>query len=353
MKINKDQFMLSRWKRLQFDYKRGRGYMFSYLKNRFYWHYIPKFKIVLDFPDHVDLEISSVCNMDCAMCYTITDEFESKVKRKFMDLRLFKRLVDECAEEGVYSLRLSLRGEAFLHKKVIEMIQYAKDRGIKEISSLTNLYSLKPETFEAAMNAGLSWLTISFDGLDKMYESIRAPAKFEEMYERIKEFKRIKDRHNSIKPVIQVQTLWPAIKDDPIAYYNAFDPFVDSIASNPLIDYLHNDEEDTIEYEDNFTCPILFQRLVVGSDGKVLLCSNDEMGKYIIGDANNETLKQIWHGERINQARKMHIDHTRFKQISCCRECYLPRKTEPVLEDFGDTKIKVEKYIGRVEVIGK
>ena len=327
--------------------------MLSYLKNRFYWYYIPKLKRVLDFPDHVDLEISSVCNLRCPMCYTLTGEFDELVKKKFMDLKLFKRLVDECADEGVYSIRLSLRGEAFLHKNVIEMIQYAKDKGIKEIASLTNLYSLKPEIFEAAMKAGLSWLTISFDGLGKMYESVRAPAKFEEMYERIKEFKRIKDRHNSIKPVIQIQTLWPAIKDDPMAYYNAFEPYVDSIASNPLIDYLHNDAENQIEYEENLTCPVLFQRLVVGSDGKVLLCSNDEMGKYIIGDANNETLKQIWHGKRLNQARKMHIEHRGYKQISCCKECFLPRKTESVLEDFGDTKIKVEKYAGRTEVIGK
>jgi radical SAM protein with 4Fe4S-binding SPASM domain len=218
---------------------------------------------------------------------------------------------------------------------------------------LTNLYGLKPEIFEAAMKAGLSWLTISFDGLGKMYESIRRPARFEEMYDRVKEFKRIKDKHNSIKPVIKIQTLWPAIKDDPVAYYNAFDPYVDNIASNPLIDYLHNDSEDEIEYVDNFTCPVLFQRLVVGSDGKVLLCSNDEMGKYIIGDANNETLKHIWHGEKISQARKMHIEHRGHKQIPCCKECYLPRKTEPVLENFGDTKILVEKYIGRVDVIGK
>ena len=345
--------MLSRRKRLQFDYRRARGCVFSYLKNRFYWYYIPKLKMVLDFPDHVDIEVSSVCNLRCPMCYTLTGEFDELVKKKFMDLKLFKRLVDECADEGVYSIRLSLRGEAFLHKNVVEMIQYAKDKGIKEVSSLTNLYSLKPETFEDAMNAGLSWLTISFDGLGKMYESVRSPAKFKEMYERIKEFKRIKDRHNSIKPVIQIQTLWPAIKDDPIAYYNAFNPFVDSIASNPLIDYLHNDEEDTIEYEDNFTCPVLFQRLVVGSDGKVLLCSNDEMGKYIIGDANNETLKQIWHGKKLNRARKMHIEHRGYKQIPCCKECYLPRKTEPVLENFGDLRIMVEKYVGRTEVIGK
>jgi radical SAM protein with 4Fe4S-binding SPASM domain len=310
-------------------------------------------KHVLSFPDHVDLEIASACNLNCPMCYTITDEFKKHVKRAFMDFDLFKKLVDECAAHGVYSIRLSLRGEAFLHKQVVEMIAYAKSKGIKEVSSLTNLYSLPPEKFEVAMKAGLDWLTISFDGLNGVYEQVRYPAKFQEMYERVKDFKAIKDRHGSIKPVIKIQTLWPAIKDDPMAYYKAFDPYSDNIASNPLIDYLHNDWQGAIEYEDNFTCPVLFQRLVVGSDGVVLLCSNDEMGKFVVGDANKESLKQIWRGERMTEARRLHIEHCGHFEIPCCRECYLPRRTESVLESFGDSKIVVDKYIGRAEVIGK
>lgn len=353
MKINKGQFVLSKWKQLQFDYKRAKGHIFSFLKNRFYWHYIPRFHYVLSFPDHVDIEISSSCDLKCPMCYTITDEFKDSVKRKFMKFDLFKKLVDECVDNNVYSIRLSLRGEAFLHKNIIEMIRYAKDKGIKEIASLTNLHSLSPEKFEAAMEAGLSWLTISFDGLGKQYEDVRKPAKFNEMYERVKAFKLIKDRHNSVKPVIKIQTLWPAIKDDPMAYYRAFNPYVDNIASNPLIDYLHNDDEGRIEYEKNFTCPVLFQRLVVGSDGQVLLCSNDEMGKFIIGNANEETLKQVWNGERMTSARKLHKEHKGHLQIECCRECYIPRKTEPVLESFGKSHIVVDKYVGRPELIGK
>lgn len=353
MKINKGQFVLSRWKQWQFDFRRAKGHIFAYLKNRFYWHYIPRMKYVLDFPDHVDIEISSACNLRCPMCYTITDEFKEHVTKSFMELGLFKKLVDECVANGVYSIRLSLRGEAFLHKNVVEMIAYAKSKGIKEVASLTNLYSLPPEKFEAAMKAGLDWLTISFDGLNGTYEEVRAPAKFSDMYERVKEFKWIKDRHGSIKPVLKIQTLWPAIKDGPEAYYNAFDPYVDNIASNPLIDYLHNDGQGNIEYEDNFTCPVLFQRLVVGSDGIVLLCSNDEMGKFILGDANKETLKQIWLGERMTTARKLHLEHRGHLEIPCCLECYVPRKTEPVLESFGDSKIVVDKYIGRTDEIGK
>ena len=284
MKINKGQFVLSKWDKFTFDYKRGQGYFLRYLLNRFKWHYYPRLHHISAFPDHVDIEISSVCNMRCPMCYTITEEFKRTVKCQFMSFDLFKKIIDECSEHNIYSVRLSLRGEPFIHKDVIKMIKYAHNKGIKEISMLTNGLALTPQLFKKAMNAGLTWLTISIDGINEMYESVRIPAKFEDIVEKIKKYKEIKDLKKTVKPVIKIQSIWPAIKDTAEEYYNLFSPYVDNIASNPIIDYLHNDNSKNIKYEDYFDCPVLYQRIVIGSDGKVLLCSNDEMGKYILGD---------------------------------------------------------------------
>ena len=53
--------------------------------------------------------------------------------------------------------------------------------------------------------------------------------------------------------------------------------------SFPLIDYLQKDKD--IGYFEDFDCPVLYQRLAVGSDGKIF-CPNDEMGEYTFGDAH-------------------------------------------------------------------
>ncbi len=350
MKINKDQVVPSKLKKLKFDYKRGSGHLFAYLMNRFRWHYYPRFRHVARFPDHVDIEISSTCNMKCPMCYTITDEFKTHIKKKFMGLDLFKRIIDECVKYGTYSIRISLRGEPFMHKNVIEMIRYAKDNGIKEVSSLTNNLAMTPALFKDVMDAGLDWLTISFDGLGKTYEWIRKPAGFEESYEKIKEYKRIKVKEHSWKPVIKVQTVWPAIKDNAKEYFNAFEPYVDDIAINPLIDYLHKDED--IAYEGNFICPVLYQRLAISSDGIVLLCSNDEFNEHTIGNVNTETIYGIWHGEKLKKAREIHERYEGVKLLAPCKQCYLPRKTKPVAEYVGHKKIVVDKYINRPDKVG-
>lgn len=343
MKINPGQFTLSKWKQRRFDYLRAKGHVFAYLRNRYYWHNLPKKRKVLSFPDHVDIEISSACNLRCPMCYTITDEFKEHVSRQFMDLELFKRLVDECGREGVYSIRISLRGEAFLHKDVVEMIRYAKEAGIKEVASLTNLYTLTPGMFEEALKAGLDWLTISFDGLEDSYEKIRAPAKYEEMYNRVKKFKAIKDRYRSKKPLLKVQTIWPAIEDDPESFYKAFDPYVDHIAANTLVDFSLRKEGRHYRYRENFTCPVLYQRLAVGSDGNVLLCSNEMRGTFV-GDANINSLKEIWHGPAMTKNRKLHEAHKGHIEIKSCSLCPEAWDTEIEMMEHGKRKIQIQKY---------
>ena len=146
MKINKGQFRLStKWENVKFNYRRGKGHLFAYMKNRVKWHYYPRLKIVSEFPDHIDIELSTACNLKCPMCYTITDSFKERVSRQNMSFDLFKKLVDECAAHNAYSIRLSFRGEPFLNPNIIDMIKYAKDKGIKEISTLSNMLLITPE----------------------------------------------------------------------------------------------------------------------------------------------------------------------------------------------------------------
>ena len=84
-----------------------------------------------------------------------------------------------------------------------------------------------------------------------------------------------------------------------------------------------------------------------------MLCSNDAMGKYIIGDANKEKIYNIWHGEKMQKVRNLHKKHIGYKEMETCRECFLPRKTVSVIEKIGNKKIIVEKYTGRTEEVGK
>ena len=57
----------------------------------------------------MDLELASICNLKCPMCYTISDEFKKLVNTKRMEFELFKKVIDEIAFK-VPAIRLSQGG---------------------------------------------------------------------------------------------------------------------------------------------------------------------------------------------------------------------------------------------------
>jgi len=341
--INKGQFSLEPPERVaQFESKRGFGVEEHYNENRKLWTEYAKNQHVSDYPLHVDIELASVCNLKCPMCYTISPEFKKSVNAKLMDYALFTKVVDECAAGGVYSIRLSFRGESFLHKRFLECVRYAKQKGIKEVSTLTNGLRLDEQMFRDLMEAGMDWITISFDGLGETYEQIRHPAKYQRAVEKIANYYRIKKEAGSVKPVLKIQSILPAIEDDPSSFYNVFAPITDMVSANPLIDFTQT-KRAVPKYE-NFSCPQIYQRLVVGADGLCMMCANDEEGKNIIGDANKQSLHEIWHGAAMTRVRDSHRRCAGANEIVPCSDCYLPLITFDSKVSIGDRTVIASKY---------
>ena len=341
--INKGQFSLEPPERVaQFESKRGFGVEEHYNENRKLWTEYAKNQHVSDYPLHVDIELASVCNLKCPMCYTMSPEFKKSVNAQLMDYALVTKVVDECAAGGVYSIRLSFRGESFLHKRFLECVRYAKQKGIKEVSTLTNGLRLDEQMFRDLMDAGMDWITISFDGLGETYEKIRHPAKYQRAVEKIANYYRIKKEAGSVKPVLKIQSILPAIEDDPSSFYNVFAPITDMVSANPLIDFTQTKR--AIPKYENFSCPQIYQRLVVGADGLCMMCANDEEGKNIIGDANKQSLHEIWHGAAMTRVRDSHRRCAGANEIVPCSDCYLPLITFDSKVSIGDRTVIASKY---------
>jgi radical SAM protein with 4Fe4S-binding SPASM domain len=349
--INKGNYSMDTPEReASFSESLALGWTDDYAKYRNEWVKNAESQTISDYPLLVDLELASVCNLRCPMCYTITAEFRKNVNAKIMDFDIFKRIVDEIGGK-VPALRLSLRGEATVHPRFADAVRYARDRGIKEISTLTHGGRLTLDFFKEIQEAGIGWITISIDGLKETYERIRKPLKFDDLVEKLGAIRDYKAEHSLRKPVIKIQGIWPAIQSDPQGYYDTFAPISDLVAFNPLIDYLGNDTD--IEYVEEFTCPQQYQRLVIGADGLVMKCSNDEENREVIGDARTQSVHEIWHGEKMKAVREMHLQPRGFLNSPVCRRCYLPRKTEDDLGRVDDRTFVVRNYTRRNQLIGK
>jgi len=354
--VNRGHFDLEPPGRAQaFSEKLGQGWDDEYQDYRRLWNENPAAQVVRDYPLLVDLEMSSRCNLECPMCPTVTEEFVDKrvkpFKRGSMDFKLVRKIIDEIAGK-VYALRLSWVGEPTLNPRFIDAIRYAKEKGIGEVSFLTNGTKLRLEYFKQIADAGADWITVSIDGMGETYNKIRAPLKFEETLQKIRDIHAYKKAHGLSKPVMKIQGVWPAVRENPQAFYDTFAPLVDLVAFNPLIDYLHKDTD--IVYEEKFCCPQLYQRLVISSSGNAALCSNDDMVDVVLGNAFEQSVHEIWHGEKMNSIRALHAQPDGFKKVSPCVRCYYPRKMQPgETAVINNRVIRIENYVNRKQTIGQ
>jgi radical SAM protein with 4Fe4S-binding SPASM domain len=233
-----------------------------------------------------------------------------------MDMELFRRLVDECARYNIFSIRLSWRGEVFTNPNFLNCVRYAKRvNKIPQVSFLTNGLKLKGENAEALIEAGVDYISVSVDGMGEMYEKIRYPSKFDQIYQNLWDFKALKEKMGSKKPQIRITTLWPAIACNSDAYYRKMSQVADKIVYNPLKDYSIT----TQDRKSFVTCQFLWERLFVGFNGTVHPCSNTK-DEFVVGNANQQTIRDIWLGEKMRTLRDIHRQQRRL-EISPCSSC--------------------------------
>ena len=114
-------------------------------------------------PLSVDIETASICDLACPHCsreYIITPD-------KIMSFELYKKIIEECVNLKVPSIKLNWRGEPLLNSKISEFIKYAKEKGILEVSINTNAVTLTEEKSEKLIKSGLDVIIFSFDGVQK------------------------------------------------------------------------------------------------------------------------------------------------------------------------------------------
>lgn len=304
----------TRYRDFLFAYRQG-NYP-EYLKNRIQWYLYPNLKKIAPFPLHLDIETTARCNLRCPMCANRHVERDKFRKYGHMDMELFKRLIDECARYNIFSVRLSWRGEVFTNPDFLSCVQYAKQvKKIPQVSFLTNGVKLRGETAEALIDAGVDYISVSVDGMREMYEEIRYPSKFDQIYRNLSDFKALKEKMGRKKPQIRITTLWPAIAGDPDAYYQAMSRVADKIVYNPLKDYSIT----TQDRKSFVTCQFLWERLFVGFDGTIHPCSNTKE-EFVVGQANQQTIRDIWLGEKMHALREVHQQERRL-EISPCNTC--------------------------------
>lgn len=68
-----------------------------------------------------------------------------------------------------------------------------------------------------------------------------------------------------------------------------------------------------------FTCAYPFNQMVVRPDGKVSLCCNDALGRHTMGDLSNQSIIDVWYGEKYKKLREAIVKGRKY--VGQCEKC--------------------------------
>lgn len=276
------------------------------------------------------------------MCKT-TQMVQSGIKfQGTMDMNLYKKIIDECANEPLYSIKLSWRGEPLLNPRIVDMVAYAKKQGIKDVAFLSNGERLTQKLTEGLVHAGLDWISISFDGMGEIYNKIRKPAIFEETYEKIKYLRLYREKLGRRKPLIRIQSVHSAIRGKEQEFLQLWEGIANRV--NFIADQKRSIDQKDYRHDPYYICPSPWQRMCIAWDGKVVQCYGDYMEGNILGNVKEKSLKEIWYDKPFNELREL-MKTGRRLVTKPCRTCSDGGITEEEEVIVGDRKIKAVHYV--------
>jgi len=297
----------------------------EYNEYRRCWTEYPSKFILRDFPLHLDIEITSRCNLKCSFC----DKLSLMKKGQFgdMDIQLFKKIIDEGAANKLCGIKLSYRGEPLLHKNIIEMIRYAKSKGVLDVYFNTNGMLLTPEMNEKLIDAGLDRISVSVDGNDPaLFEQQRKGASYNVILKNIENLIEIRNGKKADNPRVRVQTV--LFENMDLAEYRKF--WLSRCDEVAAIDFKDSSKREN-GLVAKWACPQLWQRMTIEWDGTIFACNNDDMRELSPGSVKEKSVHECWHDVKIQAVRRLHQSGLSHEVKDCDGCCWRTAQIKKIL----------------------
>jgi MoaA/NifB/PqqE/SkfB family radical SAM enzyme len=327
-----------------------------------------------DVPAHAPvclyLETTNRCNLLCTTCPRTYEELEPPAD---MSWELFRSIVDQIP----YLARAVLHGvgEPMLVKHLPRMVRYLKDRGTYVLFN-TNGTVLNEKNGRALIDADLDELRVSFDAANaESYRVIRGKNYFNRILKNVRGFRELQEREGKLKPRVSAwltgmretveqlpdfvrvaaatgvkevylqrlvffgedaigmarpdQALYEQTSREEAAYLDRAADIAASLgitfsasggASEPGMSLKRNDGGSPWSM-----CRRPWTVMYITANGRALPCciapfSQRGYENYTLGDATQQTLREIWTGEAYRDFRRSLLSD---KPAAACANCGL------------------------------
>ena len=290
---------------------------------------------MIDYPERLQIETFMGCNARCTMCSI----HNWKRQKGEMTVPLFERIVGEASRfyPDIEVVSLAMDGEPLMGQFISERVAYCKIRGLSNVGFATNGSLLTRDLGKKLLDAGLDWISFSFDTLNKeVYEKKRVNLKYNETITNIHNF--IKERdEGDYGTRINVRYLDHEKNSEAFAeYFQHWNKYLkghDQIHNGRVFNWYSNEGETDIKNE-KLSCPYPISNIVILRDGTVPLCCKDFNASFMFGNVMSRSLKDIWDSLRWKEVRALHRSE-RGAEMKICKGCDMPdyeKKRELIIQ---------------------
>tara|TARA_B100001175_G_scaffold313610_1_gene321499 strand:- start:1547 stop:2533 length:987 start_codon:yes stop_codon:yes gene_type:complete len=288
------------------------------------WNEVNNKRNISEFPLYLVLEQRFKCNLKCPMCViSYPEKVSFDTDSSSMPDELFMKIMKEAQQYQCPSISMNNTEEPLLGKqKAIERIKIAKEHGFIDIMMNTNGVLLNEKISNDLIDSGLTRFLIGFDGHSKTtYEKVRVGANYHQVKANIEEFLKIKKERSAKLPIVRLSFVVNDInKHEVVDFYEYWKDKVDYVAfqeyyeppvEGPLI--INN-----LTINKDADCDEPWNRMTIRANGDVLPCCSF-WGYYLpIGNLNQSSIYEIWHGKEMNKLRSQFINKD-LNEI--CKKC--------------------------------
>jgi hypothetical protein len=298
--------------------------------------------IVPAVPRRVVVEPTNACNLGCSYC----GNKDMLRPRTYLSVELYTKLLDEMVELGIPRITLHTVGEPTLHPRIAEMVKMATDRK-RVVTISTNGTTLGNERMARGLvEAAPDLLNVSADAADdETLGKTRDGLKAKVILDGLTTLRRMRDEFGVVRESpwgpVRMPTLTMTCVVTPLftreverKFFEAYSPLVDDFLfhyANNHADYVPGEPmyqpgvlpraiRHRVYKAVRHTCDYPWDALFLLSDGTMSVCRFDFDARIRIGRYGEQSIPQLWNGQKMMSLRKAHMDFE-FKDWAQCENC--------------------------------
>lgn len=339
-------------------------------------HRVPlKDAVPLDMPFTLFVDPTNFCNFHCSFCPRNYDEFTRYAgAHTHMSKALFEKICDDLARfsRRLKVLRLFYLGEPLLCPDFLDILKLACQRNLAErLEVSTNASMLTCDVSTKILNIvgsydGNFYLRISVYSVfqNKNKNITKNNIDIAKIKENVKAFFDLRNKKADLRNKVRIYAkMLKSYSDEDEKFISDYRDIVDEVeleepmewsgetVNGGLLKGVYSDE--VVASLRNKVMPKVcaypFHTLAINSDGKVVCCCVDWSRKTCVGDVKEESLYDIWHGERLKTLRLKHLMGLR-NELDSCRNCMkLPRGDVYELDNLDN--LSLDEFLRRGDLL--